>query len=339
MKKPPLGRSGQVAESDLNPPAANRQRLPELPMLQGIGPLLPGAPDKRPTVGDGWQRHPGVSIAQLQAAAPECICWHTGADDHHIAVDVDGSAAGEFCQRHGCDPYTADTWRIVRTSNAERLKLVFTVTPEQKALLATGAKSVKFDGQELAVFSKPGHQIVVLGNHYTKESNYTENDDQYAWAGRPPSDAQPLPPEWFALLTGVFCGERPLRPATRRTITASSPRKANAYSSGSEWSNSSQRQPCPVCGRDHSGACSIHRDGESVWCCHGETRSAPDCSKAGETITGSDGRVWAYIRTEEHDSFGERSLFRLDEPCRPASPRHRIGRPQRISRSRSDATA
>jgi len=326
MKKPPLGGSGQVAESDLILPATNRQRLLELaPMLAGIGPLLPGAPDKRPTVGDGWQHHPGVSIAQLQAAAPECICWHIGADDHHIAVDVDGSTAAEFCQSHGCDPYTADTWRIIRTSNAERVKLVFTVTPEQKAALVAGGKTIKINGQELAVFSKPGHQIVVLGNHYTKESGYTENDDQYAWAGRLPSDAQPIPPEWFALLTGVFCGERPLRPATRRTITSSSPRKANAYSSGSEWRNSSQRQPCPVCGRDHSGACSIHRDGESVWCCHGETRSAPDCSKAGETITGSDGRVWAYIRTEEHDSFGERSLFRLDKPRQaiattPATP-------------------
>lgn len=62
------------------------------------------------------------------------------------------------------------------------------------------------------MFAKPGTQIVVLGNHYTKESLYTENDDQYAWAGRAPSDAQPLPPEWFDLLTSVFCGDRPLRP-------------------------------------------------------------------------------------------------------------------------------
>lgn len=77
-------------------PSTERQRLLELPMLEGIGPLLPGAADKRPTVGDGWPDHPGSSIAQLQAAAPECICWHIGADDNHIAVDVDGAKAAAF---------------------------------------------------------------------------------------------------------------------------------------------------------------------------------------------------------------------------------------------------
>ena len=286
-----------------------------LPLLEGIGPLLPGAADKRPTVGDEWQQQPGWSLGRLHQSEPETICWHIGADATHAAVDVDGAKAAAFCQSHGCDPYTADTWRIIRTGNTERLKLVFTVTPEQKAALVAGAKTVKIEGQELAVFAKPGTQIVVLGNHYTKESNYTENDDQYAWAGRAPADAQPMPPEWFALLTGVFCGERLLRPPTRRAVTASSPRKANAYScSSGKWSNSSTGRPCPICGRDHSGACSTHADGKSVWCCHGETKTAPDCSKAGEKITGRDGQTWGYVRTEEHDSFGERSLFVLDKP-------------------------
>ena len=287
-----------------------------LPLLDGIGPLLLGGPDKRPLVGDGWPEHPGLSIDKLQAAEPECICWHVGAAPGHIGIDIDGSAAAEFCQRHGCDPYTSDTWRIIRTSNNDRLKLVFTVTPEQKSALVAGAKTVKIDGQEFALFAKPGTQIVVLGNHYTKESNYTENDDQYAWAGRNPAEAQTMPPEWFALLTGVFCGDRPLKPPTARQVSAPSSRKANAYSSGGGWSNSSSQQPCPVCGRDHSGACSINTSG-AVWCCHGETKSAPDCSKAGEKITGSDGQTWGYVRTEEHDSFGERSLFVRDKPRQP----------------------
>jgi len=284
-----------------------------LPLLDGIGPLLPGGAEKRPLVGDGWEEHPGLSIDKLQAAAPECICWHVGADTRHIGIDIDGAKAAAFCQSHGCEPYTADTWRIIRTSNDERLKLVFTVTPEQKAALVDGAKTVKIDGQEFAVFAKPGTQIVVLGQHYTKESNYTENDDQYAWAGRAPADAQPLPPEWFALLAGVFCGDRPLKPPTRRQVSAPSSRKANAYSSGGGWSNSSSQQPCPVCGRDHSGACSINTSG-AVWCCHGETKSAPDCSRTGEKIPGSDGQQWGYVRTEEHDSFGERSLFVPHQP-------------------------
>ena len=293
-------------------------------MLGTIGPLLPGAPDKRPLVGNDWEAHAGVGISELQAAAPECICWHVGAAPGYIAIDIDGPRAAAFCQQHSCEPYTADTWRIVRTGNTDRLKLVYTITTEQKAVLVSGAKTVKVGagdgglddkGEELAVFAKPGTQIVVLGNHYTKESGFTENDDQYAWAGRAPADAQPLPPEWFALLTGVFCGERPLRPKTRRSVSDSLTRGARSYSGASgTWRNSSQRQPCPMCGRDHSGACSIHQDNDSVWCCHGETKSAPDCSNKGEIVTGRDARTWAYVRTEDHDSFGERSLFVLHKP-------------------------
>jgi hypothetical protein len=310
-------------------------------MLGTIGPLLPGAPDKRPLVGNDWEAHAGVGISELQAAAPECICWHVGAAPGYIAIDIDGPRAAAFCQQHSCEPYTADTWRIVRTGNTERVKLVFTVTPEQKAALVSGAKTVKVGagdgglddkGEELAVFAKPGTQIVVLGNHYTKESGFTENDDQYAWAGRAPADAQPLPPEWFALLTGVFCGERPLRPKTRRSVSDSSTRGARSYSGASgTWRNSSQRQPCPMCGRDHSGACSIHQDNDSVWCCHGETKSAPDCSNKGEIVTGRDARTWAYVRTEDHDSFGERSLFVLHKPKpKPDPPTMPMGGEQYI---------
>ena len=312
------------AAAAAGPYGPNCWRADRLPMLGTIGPLLPGAPDKRPLVGNDWEAHAGVGISELQAAAPECICWHVGAAPGYIAIDIDGPRAAAFCQQHSCEPYTADTWRIVRTGNTERVKLVFTVTPEQKAALVSGAKTVKVGagdgglddkGEELAVFAKPGTQIVVLGNHYTKESGFTENDDQYAWAGRAPADAQPLPPEWFALLTGVFCGERPLRPKTRRSVSDSLTRGARSYSGASgTWRNSSQRQPCPMCGRDHSGACSIHQDGDSVWCCHGETKSAPDCSNKGEIVTGRDARTWAYVRTEDHDSFGERSLFVLHKP-------------------------
>ena len=312
------------AAAAAGPYGPNCWRADRLPMLGTIGPLLPGAPDKRPLVGNDWEAHAGVGISELQAAAPECICWHVGAAPGHIAIDIDGPRAAAFCQQHSCEPYTADTWRIVRTGNTDRLKLVYTVTTEQKAVLVSGAKTVKVGagdgglddkGEELAVFAKPGTQIVVLGNHYTKESGFTENDDQYAWAGRAPADAQPLPPEWFALLTGVFCGERPLRPKTRRSVSDSSTRGARSYSGASgTWRNSSQRQPCPMCGRDHSGACSIHQDGDSVWCCHGETKSAPDCSNKGEIVTGRDARTWAYVRTEDHDSFGERSLFVLHKP-------------------------
>ena len=36
-------------------------------------------------------------------------------------------------------------------------------------------------------------------------------------------------------------------------------------------------------------------------------------------IPGSDGRVWAYVRTEDHDPFGERSLFKIHKPRQPGT--------------------
>jgi len=305
--------------------ARDRWLLERLPLLQGIGPLLPGAANKMPTVGENWPEHPGLSIADLQQAKPTCICWHIGAEHcHYIAIDIDGLRAIEFCVNNGLDPLTADTWRIVRTSSADRLKLVFRVMPEQKAILAAGSKSVRVGagvngdndpGEELAIFRKPGNQIVVLGSHYTKESNYTAQDDMYAWRGRAPHDATFLPAEWFAFLQGVFCGDRPLRPLTRRVVSSRNPAPSgNGHrrsGGGAGWRNSSERLPCPICGRTHSGACSISSTGDAVWCMHGDTCSAPDCSKAGDVITGHSGSRYGYVRTEEHDSFGERSLFVL----------------------------
>lgn len=204
-----------------------------LPLLDGIAPLLPGGPDKRPRVGNGWQSHPGVTIAQLQQSSPACICWQVGATADHIAIDIDGPKVITFLRAHGLDPLTADTWRIVRTSNADRLKLVFRVTPEQKAELAAGRKSVRIGGEEFAVFTGRGHQIVVLGNHHhkTKTANGTEtwiHDDQYLWAGKQPADAQPLPDAWMEILRGVFCGNQPLLPRPAPSINGNGHRPTAA---------------------------------------------------------------------------------------------------------------
>ncbi len=170
-------------------------------------------------MGKDWQKHPGCSIPELQQLSPVCICYHVGATSDHIGVDIDGPEAIAFLRGHGVDPLTANTWRIVRTSTADRLKLVFRVTPEQKAELAAGRKKVRVGqaegnhGAPLELFASHGKQIVVLGNHHDKSG---QHDDQYAWDGRLPAEAQPLPDAWMEILRGVFCGSQPLlpRPAT-----------------------------------------------------------------------------------------------------------------------------
>jgi hypothetical protein len=306
-----------------------------LPLLAPLGlVLLPGGPDKRPTVGNEWQQHPGFTVQALQAAQPPCICWHIGAEGcPFIALDIDGPKVIAWLKSHGLDPLTAETWRIQRTGNAGRLKLVFRVTPEQKALLVAGGKEVRIaageegekdPGEEFALYGRPGTQIVVLGNHHTKESNYTEHDDQYAWAGKAPAEVQLLPEDWLAFLIGVFTGDRPLAPPKRRKLSAPNPKAPRHYRATSRsWRNSDDRHPCPICGRTHTGKCSIHTDGAAVWCSHGTTCSAPDCSTPGEVITGRDGRQWGYVRTEEQDPMGERSLFVLDKPLAKLPPAER----------------
>ncbi|MCT0248914.1 hypothetical protein, partial [Synechococcus sp. CS-205] len=163
------------------PYSPGRWPLERLPMLAGLRPLLPGGPDKRPLVGDAWPDHPGLTMPELQRLSPACICWHIGASPDHIAVDLDGPRPIAFCQQHGCDPRTVDTWRIERVNNRDRLKVVFLVTPEQKAILSAGSKTVRVGagelgpddpGEELAIFGKHGSQIVVLGDHYDKETGY-----------------------------------------------------------------------------------------------------------------------------------------------------------------------
>ena len=182
----------------------------------GISPLLRGFSDKRP-VKKGWPDEKGLQLRALQLGRSPCICWHIGASDPHIAIDIDSQWWIDFCQEHDCDPFTTDTWRIERSLTAGRLKLVFTVSTEQRDILLSGRKQVLHDGKELKLFIKHGQQIVVLGNHYDEGVR----DDQYTWVGTPDAIA-PLPAAWFTLLQGLLCGERPLAPKEpERPLTAS----------------------------------------------------------------------------------------------------------------------
>ena len=61
---------GGVGASILSASDNRQSALKRLPMLAGFAPLLPGKPDKRPSVGDNWPDHPGLSVDQLAAANP-----------------------------------------------------------------------------------------------------------------------------------------------------------------------------------------------------------------------------------------------------------------------------
>lgn len=209
--------------------STGRWRTEALPYLEGIGPLLPGNSLKRPTVGKKWQEHPGFAVEQLQGMSAlrfRCICWHIGADPDHVAVDIDGPSVIAALQARGCDPLTADTWRIQRSSTTDRLKVVFRVTPEQRAELEGLGKTTRIEGEELALFARHGLQVVVLGDHFLKDG--LTHDDQYTWANTHPADAQRLPRAWLEALRALLGRDQPA--AAPKAATTWSPPPGGAAS-------------------------------------------------------------------------------------------------------------
>lgn len=81
------------------------------------------------------------------------------------------------------------------------------------------------------------------------------------------------------------------------------------------FTSSSRTNPCPICGRTKDGDCRIAD--ELVCCHHGSSHSPPDGLKKGQTVTGKDGRTWAYTG-ETQD--GRCASFKVDRP-RPGAPR------------------
>jgi hypothetical protein len=101
MKKPPLGGSGQVAESDLNLPATNRQRLLDQQLLRPH--LIPVGTQKRPLT-SGWQEPDRLYSDQALIKAP-AIGLRLGfpilAVDFDPKLDNIGQAERTFEQRTG----------------------------------------------------------------------------------------------------------------------------------------------------------------------------------------------------------------------------------------------
>jgi hypothetical protein len=67
-----------------------------------------------------------------------------------------------------------------------------------------------------------------------------------------------------------------------------------------QWINSSQRNPCPICGRTKDGDCRISSDGQQVICHH------PKDLKSGEVQNG-----WAFTG---NSSDGRGGHFTPDKP-------------------------
>ncbi len=257
----------------------------------------------------GWQRAAWTpeGIAATDPAIVTAVGMRCGPDAGRVVCfDLDGQTAIDAAVAAGCD--WSKTWVITRPTAPDRTKVAFQM-PEGMEPPAAGKvvrpTAVGEQKREQAECFYGVGQVVVAGLHRPSGA-------LLEWQEGPES-IQPLPAAWLAFW-------RWITEYKSRSVSDRVTRGPRSYSGASRtWRNSSQRQPCPMCGRDHSGACSIHQDGDAVWCFHGVKRSAPDCSKKGEEVTGNDGRTWGYVRTEIHECFGDRSLFVLDKP-KPERP-------------------
>jgi hypothetical protein len=289
--------------------AANTWRL-RLPQLQGL-PLLPigrggdGKAPADPQTGCNLTDWPDAAFTpqQIADACPGILAVGVRpgpAADGLLAIDIDGATAVALLQQRGCDPFTAPTWQVRRTTADDRLKVLWRIPPDlQDHLPLTIAKKTTKpptgrgtkDGENVATYYGEG-QVVILGQH-------TSSGGHYFWPdGHGPEALAEITPEWWALVLEIS--------DSQPTPKASS---NNATSNGNNWRRLNH---CPICGRDERLICSQSRDRLMIRCFHGGTFSPPEL-EPGNVITGSDGQRWAFTKASTCN-LGTFSHFKIDEP-------------------------
>ena len=211
-----------------------------LPLLEGL-PLLPcGAGKKFKAPIDPQSGYP-MTGWEIAAFTPEqilgmngkvlCAGTRLGPDAGGLlAFDLDGATAIAWMQERGCDPATAGSWQIHRTTTTDRLKVIYRVEPslwEQlqshfhgksgrtaittlKKNTAAGIKKA----EQVELFWSTG-QIVVAGAH-------KESGGLYTWRGNPSTVAD-LPILWWqAVLEILGPDPAPAAPATPTPATPTS---------------------------------------------------------------------------------------------------------------------
>lgn len=262
---------------------------------------------------NGWQTK-SLSLEKIQQSDPKLVSglgFRTGIASGGLAVlDLDGHSAVARCIESGCDPKRARTWQVHRDTDSGRLKLIFRLSPEQQAEL--GEVSAKVDtrppvigedgskvnkGEAVELFCHGGRQVLVLGEHRESAGNY------YWPEGMGPEALAPPPDEWWELIKEI---------AANKGQTSE---KASKRHQAGDWERLGE---CPMCGRS-GGPCSIHRDGQTLRCFHGNTIHPPQCQRKGQEVNDRSGVAWAYAGKQE-TSVGLFSIFVTPRPWRPEQP-------------------
>ena len=307
-----------------------------LPHLEGL-PLLPvgaGAKFKAPLdPSDGkalekWQtRSWGSKSIAGMGDVVKCVglnCAKT-VKHHLLILDIDGATAVDFCLARGAQMEDVG-WRILRNTTSDRLKAVFKLDADTHSLLChtdgepfgkckfttkEAGQNPKTDAEQVELFYGTG-QCIVLGEHKVSGGHYE-------WIGSPDKVKEPTP-EWWAVIQACV------------TATNLQRRKEQSDFDGTII-QSGALTPCPICGRDHSPACSTYIDKEPghprrVNCMKGQSFSPPleVATKNGGTRSwmkgdkyrADDKTLWEYKREGFNPAIGEFITFLevLPEPLK-----------------------
>jgi hypothetical protein len=213
-----------------------------------------------------------------------------------LCFDFDGATSLEL----GLDPAMVGSWQVHRTTDANRLKVLFRPTLEQLSQLPGGAefqgktitasKTDTSKGEALEVFFDGGRQVIVLGEHPSSGGHY------YWPEGTGPEGLTAPPAHWWAhaLQVAAECSSRlssGSKPSSRRHGTR-------------------RLDPCPICGRHGSLWCEQTRDG-LILCMPGVNFSAEQRHgplSIGQVIDG-----WALVKRTPI-SEGDVLTFRAHRP-------------------------
>ena len=338
--KNPLREQGVVAENpthSLQTPHASAwfaelQRMSARQLDLALLPIGWGKDFKAPMLSQ-WQKHPGYSVDELIAVPGiRSVGARTGTfAGPLLCFDIDGATALELACRLGMEPWATTTWHVHRDNDPDRLKILFSPTPDQISLLTRSAEfqgktitnsAVKgangeliAKGEALEVFFDGGRQVIVIGEHPSSGGNYF-------WPnGLGPESLAPPPNAWWqhALEISQLCIHRSRsggNPSSIRTGTR-------------------RLDPCPICGR-HSGA------GNGLWC--EETTGGLILCMPGSTFNADPAELMRIGDVVNGYALVKRTPINEGycltfAPDQPISPRLRIGRPQRTGRRRCDVQA
>ena len=315
-----------------------RQYLPQLKghalLPCGAGPKQKAPIDPntgRPLV--GWQNMAFIP-EEIMAMGDKVtsVGVRPGPDSANLLfIDIDGSTAKELCAEHGCSFDGSIGWSIHRSTSTERLKVAFSVPEEYRHLLtdqdghpigkavrttkqavytngADGKRITVEPAEQLELFYGGG-QCIVLGEH-------SDSGGYYYWNGTPATVVEPTA-QWWLVITSILNQRRSEIQATGHTYPAGTVVHSGPLS------------PCPVCGRDHSAACTIFTDGGRwrVNCFHGQTFSPQTNLKRGEVLSIAD-RQWAFYKEFTNSAIGEYSTFVENQPgAIPCAPSQENNKP------------